>query len=136
MPALMVFCGSCMLWSLVTSGNIAIAIGLWWLTGFVLGLIRYLVRRWALKEAVLKTKKYKLFGRRVGRLSKRTKHEKASLYQLADKSAFPKYSVMTLASNQPEIYASTVARTLLDHDQFRTIVAKELGHSCVNKQYA
>ena len=36
---------------------------------------------------------------------------------------------MTLVSHQPEIYASPEARALLDPDQFRVIVAHELGHS-------
>ena len=129
LPVLWVLCGSCMLWSFIPSGHLVLAIGLWWLTGFALVLVRYVTRRWAFKEAVLQTEKYKLFGRRVGRFSKRTKHEKASLYQLADKSAFPRHSVMTLISDEPKIYASPEARAMLDPDQFRTIVAHELGHS-------
>lgn len=72
LPALPVLCGSCMLWSLVPSGNLVLAIGLWWLTGFVLALVRYVARRWALREAVLQTRDHKLFKRRSGRLSKRT----------------------------------------------------------------
>jgi Zn-dependent protease with chaperone function len=36
---------------------------------------------------------------------------------------------MTLVSDEPNIYASPQARALLDPDQFRTIVAHELGHS-------
>ncbi len=129
LPELGLLCGSCMLWLLLSPGNLALAIGVWWVTGFLLALIRYVARRWALKEAVLQTKNYKLFGRRVGRFSKRSKHDKASLYQLADKSAFARYSVMTLVSDKPEIYASVEARRLLDPDQFRVVVAHELGHS-------
>lgn len=129
LPELGLLCGSCMLWLLLSPGNLALAIGVWWVTGFLLALIRYVARRWALKEAVLQTKNYKLFGRRVGRFSKRAKHEKASLHQLADKSAFARYSVMTLISHKPQIYTSGEARRLLAPDQFRVVVAHELGHS-------
>lgn len=129
LPELGLLCGSCMLWLLLFPGNLALAIGIRWLTGFLLALIRYVARRWALKEAVLQTKNYKLFGRRVGRFSKRAKHDKASLYQLADKSAFARHSVMTLMSHEPGIYASGEARRLLGPDQFRVVVAHELGHS-------
>jgi len=128
LPTLVLLCGSCVLWWFLFPGHIAVAIGLWWVTGFLLALLRYVARCWALREGVLQTKDYRLFGRRVGRFSKRIRHDKASLYQLADKSAFGRYCVMTLISDEPEIYASPEVRRLLDPDQFRTVVAHELGH--------
>jgi Zn-dependent protease with chaperone function len=130
LPELVLLCISCMLWWLFFPGNILQAIAIWWLMGIALVLIRYASRRWALNEATLQTKDYRLFGRRLGRFSKRKKHDKASLLQLADKSAFARYTIMTLISDNPEIYASGEARRLLDADQFRVIVAHELGHSC------
>lgn len=126
---LVVLCFSTMLWWLIFPGHIAFAIGTWWLTGFFWALIRYVVIRWALKEAILQTKDYKLFGRRIGRFSKRYKHDKASLYWLPDESAFDKYTVMTRVSFEPEIYVGSEARRILESHELRAIIAHELGHS-------
>lgn len=130
MPELGLLCCSCIFLWLFFPGNILLSIAVWWIMGIALILSRYVWRRWALNEAILKTKDYKLFGRRLGRFTKRIKHDKASLYQLADKSAFARYTVMTLVSDNPDIYASGEAMLLLEADQFRTVVAHELGHSC------
>jgi Zn-dependent protease with chaperone function len=128
-PKLVLLCLSTTLWWVLFPGQIALAIGVWWVTGFLLAVIRYLVRRWALKEAVLQMKDYKLFGRRIGRFSKRKKHDKALLYELPDESAFDRCSVVTLPSHEPEIYASAEARRILDPNELRTVIAHELGHS-------
>jgi len=116
-------------WWLVFPGHIALAIGAWWIGGIALALIRYVVRRWALREAVLLTKDYKLFGHRTGKFSKRIKHDRASLYMLAEDSAFPRDTVMTLIGHQPDIYVGAEARRILDPDELRSAIAHELGHS-------
>jgi Zn-dependent protease with chaperone function len=87
------------------------------------------MRTWALREAVLLTKDYKLFGHRTGKFSKRIKHDRASLYALAEDSAFPRDTVMTLSGHQPDIYVGAEARRILDPDELRSAIAHELGHS-------
>ena len=129
-PELGLLCCSCIFLWLFFPGNIFLSIAVWWIVGIALILSRYVWRRWALNEAIIQTKDYRLFGRRLGRFTKRIKHDKASLYQLADKSAFPRYTVMTLVSDNPDIYASGKAMLLFEADQFRAVVAHELGHSC------
>ncbi len=105
-PSLIIHCGACLLWWLLFPGQIALALGIWWVSGFLWALARYVVRNWALKEAVLKAKDYKLFGRRTGRSSKRLKHDRAALYELPVESAFPPGTIMTLVSFDPRIYVS------------------------------
>jgi Zn-dependent protease with chaperone function len=116
-------------WWLVFPGHIALALGAWWVGGIALALIRYVMRMWALREAVLLTKDYKLFGHRTGKFSKRIKHDRASLYALAEDSAFPRDTVMTLSGHQPDIYVGAEARRILDPDELRSAIAHELGHS-------
>ena len=128
-PKLVLLCFFTIIWWQIFPGHIASAIGIWWLFGILWALIRYVVIRWALKEADLQTKDYKLFGRRIGRFSKRYKHEKASLYYLPDESAFDNYTVMTSVSFEPEIYVGSEARRILESYELRTIIAHELGHS-------
>lgn len=128
-PKLVLLCFFTMLWWQIFPGHIAFAIGTWWLFGILWALIRYVVIRWALKEADLQTKDYKLFGRRIGRFSKRYKHDKASLYYLPDKSAFDNYTIMTFVSFEPKIYVGSEARRILESHELRTIIAHELGHS-------
>lgn len=128
-PELALLCALCIYWWLLFPGHIALAIAAWWAFGVFLGLSRYAWRRWALAEAVLQTRDYRLFGRRVGRSVKRAKHDKASLYGLAQKSAFHPGTVMVLRCDEPEVYVSSDARSRLEADQLRAIIAHELGHS-------
>lgn len=116
-------------WWLVFPGHIALAIGAWWLGGLALAVSRYITRRWALREATLQTEDYRLFGHRVGKFTKRMKHDKASLYTLAEDSAFLSDAVMTLVGDEPKIYVGVQARRLLDPDELRAVIAHELGHS-------
>jgi len=129
LPEFALLCSFTIYWWLVFPGHIALALGAWWVGGIVLVLIRYAVRRWALREAVLLTKDYKLFGHRTGKFSKRTKHDRASLYVLSDDSAFPRDTVMTVIGHEPSIYVGVEARRILGPDEFRTAIAHELGHS-------
>jgi Zn-dependent protease with chaperone function len=122
-------CGLCVYWWLLFPGHIALAIGAWWAFGVFLALSRYAWRRWALAEAVLQTKDYRLFGRRTGRSVKRTKHDRASLYVLSEDSAFRRYTVMVLATDEPDVYVSSAVRSRLEPDQLRALIAHELGHS-------
>lgn len=128
-PKLALLCFFTIIWWQIFPGHIASAIGIWWLFGILWALMRYVVIRWALKEADLQTKDYQLFGRRIGRFSKRYKHEKASLYYLPDESAFDNYAVMTSVSFEPEIYVGSEARRILESHELRTVIAHELGHS-------
>jgi hypothetical protein len=63
---LLPLCLAIVLWWLLFPGHIALAIGIWWATGVFLIVSRYITRTWALKEAVLVTKDYRLFGRQMG----------------------------------------------------------------------
>ncbi len=128
-PELVLLCGLCVYWWLLFPGHIALAIGAWWAFGLLLGLWRYVWRRWALAEGIVQTKDYRLFGRRAGRSVKRVKHDRASLYVLPQDSAFRPGTVMVLTADEPEIYVSDDARLRLDADQLRVIIAHELGHS-------
>lgn len=129
LPELVLLCLLTMYWWLVFPGHIALAIGAWWIGGIALALIRYVTRRWALREAVLLTKDYKLFGHRTGKFSKRVKHDRASLYVLSENSAFPRDTIMTLIGHKPDIYVGAEARRILDPDELRSAIAHELGHS-------
>ncbi|MHC4519438.1 MAG: M48 family metallopeptidase [Planctomycetota bacterium] len=128
-PELLLLWVLCAYWWLLFPGHIALAIGAWWAFGVLLALHRYVWRTWALRKAVLKTKDYRLYGRRTGRLTKRVKHDKASLYELPKDSAFGPRAIIVLASGRPEVYVSEEARSLLDADQLRAVIAHELGHS-------
>ncbi len=128
-PELVLLCGVCMYWWLLFPGHIALAIGAWWAFGVFLALSRYAWRRWALSEAVLQTRDYRLFGRRTGRSVKRTRHDRASLYVLPEDSAFGPSTVMALVTDEPDVYVSSDIRSLLEPDQLRTSIAHELGHS-------
>jgi Zn-dependent protease with chaperone function len=129
LPELMLLCLLTMYWWLVFPGHIALAIGAWWVGGIGLVMGRYLVRTWALREAILQTKDYKLFAHKTGRFSKRIKHGRASLYELPDNSVFSQYAVMVLARDEPEVYVGAGARRLLNPDELRAAIAHELGHS-------
>ena len=94
-----------------------------------MALARYVLNNWALKEAVLQTSDYKLFGMKTGRIRRRVKHDKALLYVLAEESAFERYTVMTLISDKPKIYVFRASQQLLAPDQLRAAIAHELGHS-------
>jgi Zn-dependent protease with chaperone function len=129
LPELVVLCLLTLYWWLVFPGHVALAIGAWWVGGIALALIRYVVRRWALREAVLLTDDYKLFGHRTGKFSKRVRHDRASLYVLAENSAFPHDTIMTLISHEPAIYVGAEARRMLGADELRASIAHEMGHS-------
>lgn len=128
-PELALLCGLCVYWWLLFPGHIALAIGAWWAFGFLLALWRYAWRRWALADAILQTKDYRLFGRRTGRSVKRAKHDRASLHVLAKDSAFRPCTIMVLATDEPDIYVGSEVRSQLEADQLRSLIAHELGHS-------
>jgi len=129
LPELLLLCLATMLWWLLFPGHIALAIGVWWAIGIFLILSRHVTRTRALKEAVLVTKDYRLFGRQMGRSLKRAKHDKASLYELPQDSAFHRQTIMTLVSHEPEIYVGADAKRVLDADELRVCIAHELGHA-------
>jgi Zn-dependent protease with chaperone function len=125
---IILYCTTMLSW-LIFNRYVLFVFPVWWAVGFILALARHVSRKWALAEAVLQTKDYKLFGRRMTRFLKREKHDKATLYHLPEKSAFGSYTVMTLPSDVPDIYVGKQARTILKSDELRTIIAHELGHS-------
>ena len=129
LPELLLLCAGTMLWWLRLPVHVALAIGIWWAIGVFLVLSRYAARRWAMKEATLVTKDYRLFGRQVGRALKRAKHDKASLFELPMDSAFNRRTIMALVGHEPEIYVGAEAKRVLDPDELRVCMAHELGHA-------
>jgi len=129
LPEIVLLCLLTLSWWLVFPGHIALAIGAWWVGGILLILIRYAARKWALHEAILHTKDYRLFGHRTGRFSGKVRHDKAALYELPDRSVFSRHTLMALVGHEPEIYVGAELRRMLDPDELRAGIAHELGHA-------